>query len=112
MCRNAKMEATMERRLQTLKTLFHDVYEGVNGGCGAFGNKDCTSIYNLAMKLPGTYGDFLVRFHFMYVNPSALKVKPEIYGCLAALGDKLPYVKNVSCWRATWPTPTATRRLV
>ena len=95
-----------------LETLFHDVYEDVKAVAGALGKNDCISIKNLAMKLLGTYGDFLVRFHFMYVNLSALKAKPEIFGFLAALGDKLPYVKNVSCWRATWPTPIVTRRLV
>ena len=56
------------------KTLFARIYASLKSSAGAFSKKDCTSIYNLALTLPGRYGDFVVRFHFMYVNPSFLKV--------------------------------------
>jgi len=39
------------------------------------------------------WGDFLVRFHFQNVNPSALKVKPVIFGLVAKLDSKLTLVK-------------------
>ena len=77
------------------RTLFDDVYADVQAVSGAFCNTDCISIYNLAHNLPDTYGDFLVRFHFMYVNPTALKVKPEIFGFLASLGDNFPTCRFV-----------------
>ena len=75
------------------KTLFQTIYKDLKTLSGGFGKKDCIYIYNLAMKLPGTYGKFVIKFHFHYVNPTALKVKPEIYGYVAKLDDKVPWVK-------------------
>ena len=75
------------------KTLFAIVYADLKTTAGSYGKKDCTSVYNLAVTLTGPFGDFVVRFHFQFVNPSVLKVKPEVYGYVAALGDKLPWVK-------------------
>ena len=90
-------------KVANLRTLFDDVYADVQAVAGSFCKEDCTSIYNLAHNLPDSYGDFLVRFHFMYVNPTALKVKPEIFGFIATFGDKLPYVKicmMLACYMA------------
>ena len=43
--------------------------------------------------MPGQCGDFFIRFHFQYVNPSALTVKPDFFGYVATLDDKLTLVK-------------------
>ena len=74
-------------------TLFSRVYADLANCAAAVGEDDCTWLYNLALQLPGVWGDFLVRFHFQYVNPSALKVKPSIFGLVARLDEKLTLVK-------------------
>ena len=94
-CAEKVQQSIVRGEVDNHKTLFDRVYADLKAAAGAFGKKDCTFIYNLASKLLGAFGDFIVRFHFQFVNPSALKVKPEIYGLIAPLGDKLPYVKNV-----------------
>ena len=73
--------------------LWPRVYEQLKISAGTFSKKDCTSLYNCHMKLSDFYCDFLTNFHFHIVNPSALKVKPEIFGWVALLPDKMPWIK-------------------
>ena len=73
--------------------LFERVYEKIKKSMGPFSRKDCIHLYNCASKLPGPYGDLLIKFHFFFVNPSALKVMPEKFGLAAKLDDKLVVVK-------------------
>ena len=60
---------------------------------GAFTKTDFTHLYNCSLKLPAPYDEFLEKFHFHLVNPSALKVKPEIFGHVAPMPDRMPWVK-------------------
>jgi hypothetical protein len=84
---------TEQKEVANHKALFERVYEKLEAAAGPFSKKDCTALYNCASKLPGQYGQFVTKFHFHFVNPSALKVKPKMFGYVAFLGDKWPWVK-------------------
>ena len=79
---------------QPVQPLWNRVQAKLSQGLGQrFNEKQCINVYNCALKLGKQHQDFIVKFHFHFVNPSALVIRPSHFGLAATLPDECPWGK-------------------
>ena len=71
------------------KTLWEAVWEEISKtALSTFSRHDCKEFYSLARTLAHRDIALITLYHFHFVNPSVLRVHPEMLGDLSALADK------------------------